>query len=105
MAVAAALLGLPAASAQPGKAPPKVIKDPPPPELPLALPGAPRPPTAIAATIDGHPATLTRRRGPQTITEAYLIDRAGTRITWTLTAPLAADIDDARHALRLIAAP
>ena len=78
---------------------------PPPPELPLALPGAPRPPTAIAATIDGHPATLTRRRGPQTITEAYLIDRAGTRITWTLTAPLAADIDDARHALRLIAAP
>lgn len=33
VAVAAALLGLPAASAQPAKAPPKVVKDPPPPPL------------------------------------------------------------------------
>lgn len=33
VAIAAALLGLPAASAQPGKAPPKIIKDPPPPPL------------------------------------------------------------------------
>ncbi|MBL8625941.1 MAG: hypothetical protein JNK64_31795 [Myxococcales bacterium] len=78
-----------------------------PPPLPapaLTLPGAPRPPTPVATTVDGHPATLTRRRGPQSVTETYLIDRAGTRIEWILTAPLAADVDDARHALRLIAA-
>lgn len=69
------------------------------------LPGAPRPPTPIATTVDGRPATLTRTRGPQAITERYQLDRAGTRIEWILTAPLAADIDDARHALRLIAGP